>query len=75
MEIPFEKLNPETLQSLVESFVTREGTDYGLKTWSIEQKVEQVLRQIRTGKAKITFDPESETCNIQAVEQILNSID
>lgn len=64
MEIPFEKLNPETLQRLIEAFVSREGTDYGAKDWTFEEKVAQVLQQIRSGKAKITFDPETESCNI-----------
>lgn len=29
MLIPWQDLSPETLENLIESFVLREGTDYG----------------------------------------------
>ena len=29
VKIPVDRLTPETLQSVVEEFITREGTDYG----------------------------------------------
>ena len=65
-----EQLSPEALRGLAEEFVTREGTDYGSARgggpgdWSLDQKVEQVLGQIRSGDAKIVFDLESETASI-----------
>jgi len=63
MRIPIESLNPETLKRVVEEFVTREGTDYGLSTSDLD-KVEQVLRQLKKGEALLFFDEESETCQI-----------
>ncbi|MFW7380007.1 MAG: YheU family protein [Oligoflexus sp.] len=69
MEIPYKKLNPETLERLVESFVNREGTDYGHQSWTIEEKVQQVIQQIQKGRAIITYDPDTETCNILTVDQ------
>jgi uncharacterized protein len=50
-------LEPDTLRAVVESFVLREGTDYGAHETSLDAKVAQVLLQLRRGQAQITFDP------------------
>ena len=67
--VPHTELDPETLARLVESFVLREGTDYGVKEFSLEQKVAHVMRQLERGEAQILFDPNSETVDIVAVPQ------
>jgi len=64
IKIPYDQLNPETLNSVIEEFVTRDGTDYGEIEVSLETKTSQVLGQLKSGKAVIVFDQESETCNI-----------
>ena len=35
----------------------REGTDYGRHETTLDDKVAQVLAQLRAGKAHIVFDP------------------
>jgi uncharacterized protein YheU (UPF0270 family) len=57
-------LEPDTLRAVIESFVLREGTDYGLHETSLEDKVAQVLAQLRRGEAHITFDPASGSINL-----------
>ena len=57
-------LEPDTLRAVVESFVLREGTDYGAHEASLEAKVAQVLLQLRRGQAHVTFDPATESVNI-----------
>ncbi|MFZ9584520.1 MAG: YheU family protein [Pseudohongiellaceae bacterium] len=64
MEIPHASLHPATLRNLVEEFVTREGTDYG-QEFSLQSKVDQVLRQLREHSAVIVYDASSGTCSIQ----------
>lgn len=64
MIIPYEKLTPQTLRSVIEEFVSREGTDYGPLEFSFEEKVLGVLRQVERGAAVVVFDPETETCSI-----------
>jgi uncharacterized protein len=49
---------------VLESFVLREGTEYGERDVSLDQKVAQVTRQLQRGEAQIVFDPESETIDI-----------
>ncbi|EGP05521.1 hypothetical protein GEW_07148 [Pasteurella multocida subsp. gallicida str. Anand1_poultry] len=38
MIIPWQELEEETLNNIVESFILREGTDYGQCELSLEQK-------------------------------------
>ena len=57
-------LEPDTLRAVIESFVLREGTDYGVHETSLEDKVAQVLRQLRRGEAHITFDQATESVNL-----------
>lgn len=64
VEIPAERLPAETLRALIEEFVTRDGTDYGRSEKSTDQKVEDVMRQLRRREVKIVFDPETQTANI-----------
>jgi uncharacterized protein YheU (UPF0270 family) len=63
-------LEPDTLQAVIESFVLREGTDYGLHETSLEAKVAQVLTQLRRGEAHITFDPATESVNVVVTSAI-----
>ena len=66
MLIPHTSLDPETLTSLIESVVLREGTDYGMKELSLEQKVEMVRQQLESGEAVIEYSEEHESVNIIA---------
>lgn len=69
MKIPYEQLDPDTLQAVVEEFVTRDGTDYGEEETLLEEKSAQVLEQLRTGKVVLVFDEETNSCNILASEK------
>jgi uncharacterized protein YheU (UPF0270 family) len=64
VEVPLDALAPETLDALIESFVMREGTDYGAQERSLASKLADVRRQLERGEAKIVFDPATETVNI-----------
>nr|WP_202210041.1 YheU family protein [Obesumbacterium proteus] len=62
--IPWENLAADTLDSLIESFVLREGTDYGVHEKSLTQKVEDVRRQLKNGEAVLVWSELHETVNI-----------
>ena len=64
--VPHVELSAEVLRGVVESFVLREGTEYGEKDFSLEQKVAHVMRQLERGEAQIIFDPTSQTVNLVA---------
>jgi len=69
VEIAPEELSPEALRGVVEAYVTREGTDYGHRDIPLEEKFEDVMRQLRRGDARIVFDPESESVTLLAQER------
>ena len=64
MLVPHTELSPDALRGVVESFVLREGTDYGEREFSLEQKLAHVYRQLERGEAHIVFDPNTETIDI-----------
>jgi len=68
VEVPYGELPADLLNAVIESFVLREGTDYGEKEFSLEDKVGRVIGQLKRGEARIVFDPESESVTI-AVRQ------
>ena len=65
--IPHAELSAEALHGVIESFVLREGTDYGEREFSLAQKVAQVRAQLEHGQARIVFDSESNTVTIEVV--------
>ncbi len=67
VEVPFGLLSSEALQGLLESFVLREGTDYGAREYSLEEKVAHVRTQLERGQARILFDSESNTVTLMLV--------
>ena len=67
--VPYGELDADLLRSVIESFVLREGTDYGEREISLADKVERVIRQLERGDAQIIFDPQTETVDIAAVRR------
>ena len=65
--VPYTELSPEALRGVIESFVLREGTEYGDRDVALDDKVSQVTRQLRRGEAQIVFDPESESIDLVVV--------
>ncbi|WP_448213689.1 YheU family protein [Colwellia sp. MEBiC06753] len=64
MIIPYQQINADTLDSLIREFVLREGTDYGLEDADIQQKINDVMRQLKEGSAVIVYSELHETVNI-----------
>jgi hypothetical protein len=62
--VPYTELTPEALNGVIESFVLREGTDYGERDVAFETKVQQVRRQLERREAEIVFDPNTESVGI-----------
>jgi uncharacterized protein YheU (UPF0270 family) len=67
--VPHRELSGDTLQGVIESFVLREGTEYGNRDVSLTDKVAQVMRQLERGEARIMFDPATETIDIIVVTE------
>ena len=60
IKIPPGQLAPETLRSVIEEFVTRDGTDLD----EAETKIRKVNELLERGEVEIWFDEATRTCNI-----------
>jgi uncharacterized protein YheU (UPF0270 family) len=77
MLIPPERLSIEALLGLIEEFITREGTDYGLNEIELGAKVDQIQKKVKTGDVVIVYDNSTESINLMTKEayQQLNFLD
>lgn len=64
MIIPWQDLDSDTLNSLLEHFVLREGTEYGEYDVSLADKVDTVRQQLQQGLAVIVYSELHESVNI-----------
>jgi uncharacterized protein YheU (UPF0270 family) len=64
VEVPVDRIPPDTLRKMIEEFVTREWSELADAAYPLDIKIEQVLTQLRTGQAKVVFDVETQTGNI-----------
>jgi len=69
MIIPLEQINEEALTAIIEEFILREGTDYGVIDTSKVDKIAQVKLQLQQGSAVIVYSELHETVNILPREQ------
>ncbi|MZR62117.1 YheU family protein [Alcanivorax sp. DP30] len=67
--VPWKDIPADTLDNLIEEFVTRDGTDYGDTEIATSTKVEQVRRQLKTGDAFVVFDEATESVSVMGKEQ------
>ena len=74
--VPFQRLKMEVLQALLEDYATRDGTDYGERELTTQDKVDRLRRQLGAGDLQILYDSDSEQWDLvpQAqAELLLNS--
>ena len=64
-----------TVAFLIKEFVLREGTDYGEEEAGLEQKIEQVKMQLKTGTAVLVFSELHETINIMPASDFQSHVD
>lgn len=69
MIIPIQDINPDTLFTIIKEFVLREGTEYGAEDITIEEKIEQVQQQLKSGSAILVYSELHETVNIIPADQ------
>lgn len=74
LAIPYQRLSDDALHSIIEEFVSREGTDYGDYDYSFADKKAQVLTQLQQGTAVILFDPSLENCHIELKANLSNDL-
>ena len=61
IEINPSALSADALKAVMESFVLREGTDYGTSELSLETKVENLKKKMQRKDILLVFDPNTES--------------
>jgi len=64
MLIPYQQLDEITLNNLIEQYILREGTDYGLVEFSLQEKTQQILLQIKNGDIHIIYSELEESVTL-----------
>jgi len=49
---------------MIEEYITRDGTFYGNIEMAMQDKVNMVIKQLKSGESTITWDLELQTSNI-----------
>lgn len=64
MIVPWQELDPDTLNNLLEHFVLQEGTEYGEQDVSLADKVDEVRQQLLQGSAVLVYSELHESVNV-----------
>lgn len=64
MLIPYQQLDAMTLNNLIEQYILREGTDYGEVEFSLQQKTQQILTQIKNEEIFIMYSELNESVTL-----------
>jgi uncharacterized protein YheU (UPF0270 family) len=68
--VPHTELSADALRGVIESFVLREGTEYGERDFTLDEKLTHVLHQLERGEAQIMFDPQSQSVGIVVTRKL-----
>jgi uncharacterized protein YheU (UPF0270 family) len=69
VEVPPQRLQADVLQALLEEYASRDGTDYGERELSLEQKVDSLRTQMQRRELLIVFDAVSEQWDLLSAER------
>lgn len=75
MIVPWQELADDTLQNLLEEFVSRDGTDYGEQEVLLATRVGQVREALRRQQLVIWFDENGQSATLVPKEQALSAGD
>jgi len=67
IEIPLDRIDPEILRNMLAEFVTREWSEQADAGFTLDDKVQQVLQQLKAKQARVVYDLASQTWNIAPV--------
>jgi uncharacterized protein YheU (UPF0270 family) len=76
IKVPPQRLEVEVLQALLEEYASRDGTDYGEKELTLEDKVKRLQHQLDDSELYILYDLDSEQWDLvpsAQAELLLNS--
>ncbi|MBV6540909.1 YheU family protein [Ursidibacter maritimus] len=73
MIIPWQSLEERTLNNILDSFILREGTDYGVRELSLAEKRERLLAQLKSDQVVIVWSELHESLDIKDKKSFLGN--
>ena len=73
--VPPQRLPADILQALLEEFASRDGTDYGAREFTLEQKVGKLHSQLQNGELQILYDADSEQWDLLPRDRAADLLD
>lgn len=70
VEVPRRALSTEALAGVVDEYVTREGTEYGEREYTLLEKRAQAMQLLERGDVIIAYEPKSRTTTLKAKERL-----
>ena len=72
IEVPTTKLDAAVLDALLEEFASRDGTDYGERELTLDEKVGNLRSQLASTELQLLFHTETEQWDLVSSEQAMN---
>jgi uncharacterized protein YheU (UPF0270 family) len=70
VRVPLERVDAGVLNSMLEDYASRDGTDYGFRELELGEKVASLQAQLRNGSLAIVYDLASEQWDLLPQEQL-----
>jgi hypothetical protein len=70
IRVPLERVDAGVLNSMLEDYASRDGTDYGARELDLGEKVANLQAQLRAGSLAIVYDLASEQWDLLPQEQL-----
>ena len=74
MIIPWQELEESTLYNVLDAFILREGTDYGEREYTLAEKREHLLAQLKADKIVIVWSELHESIDIKDKKSLLGNV-
>ncbi len=68
--IPLDRVPADTLQAMLEEYASRDGTDYGERELSLEEKVTNLRGQLDSGALTVLYDLSSEQWDLVPTDRL-----
>jgi uncharacterized protein YheU (UPF0270 family) len=70
IRVPLERVDVGVLNSMLEDYASRDGTDYGVRELELGEKVASLRAQLSSGSLAIVYDLASEQWDLLPQEQL-----
>lgn len=75
VEVPPARLAADLLRALLEEYVTRDGTDYGSRELTLDEKVLRLQRQLEAGEVRLVYESQSEQWDLVSSQDAARLLD